>query len=409
MATTNVAMALGFGTNGLPMTTNGTTAFTNALKGGTGTTTLVQQQWSLNAFFKYLAGTTLPITTDANNFPSSTLSNNGMSITLQPQLDQAVINGQATPGTFVYNNDAYNIVGMLTTTVAYEDQPVWYYEAPIGVISAIGASQLGDLAWSSLITPVFTSFVSSMESCVSSAIAAQSQDDVAAAAEDAAEGAGIEGVEVGDVTLSLAVGAASFIGFAALIALPFLLDLLLHESYHNVTVYNLTNYFLTWELFPVEGTMTMFPVTGDGSNQQAPIPPMTSYAPPGLTPVPVASQADFSFVSDSEITGINYTLGFFMVDKYNVSVDVSARVEFNVPWIGENTLGLGSTPASQLAMQIGGRLKNGNDVVVTATLDYLDGQHPAPNGTAAYIYNSLVIFWEAQGGTTPPLLPGNNA
>jgi hypothetical protein len=403
--TINLNMAIGQGYQGMTMTSGQSGMLLEALVGGQETTSLVQQGWNLADGYRQAASSGFQIQYDQNGIPSATTSGGPISMTVQTQLNQAVISGQTPPTGFQYNGQTYNIVGMLTTTVGYEEQPVWYYEVPIGVVSSFAAAGFGSLAWSNLIKPIFQNFVQSVQNLLSASVEADSQAAVSEAATEAAADASIDAEEIGEVVLNLDVGVGSLISFGMAVALPFLLGMLFHESYHNLSVYNLTSYDLVWQpriLGKDEGTFVMYPVTGaDSTTPETVIPAMRSFAPPGIVPVPVATQANFSVVSDTKINGIDYAIDFEICQANTQNPGgPSVATQFSIPLLSPNGLcvpGATEYPPSRASMSYGATLMNGNPLAVSITFDYLSGEHPTPNnGPNAYMYNSIAVFWENQ-------------
>jgi hypothetical protein len=395
MTPSTIGLALGPASRGMPMTPYAETLLTRAVKNGE-TSAFVQQQWALNSFYQYMNELSdWPMQQTGQNYPFFFFQAEDGYLLTQCAMNEAVIQGETPPAGFEYGGSTYNIVGMLTVTIGYSEQPLWYIEAPVGVVESVAIPELASLAWSNLLQPIMRNFLGSIRQCLSSGMEAESQEDVAEGAAEAADDAAIEAEEVGEVVISLDVGVGALIGIALLVALPFLLSFLFHTTYHNLQVYNLTSYDLYWNTEIAEGVMSQYPVGGqDTTTPDFTIPAMTSYAPPGLNPVPVATNADFSFASTSDVTGINYRVFFnFLLAGTNEAVG-GAMAWITVPYWGDNLISIsqgGAEPEATLAMQcelllspipLGGNI----------SMDALDGKQPTPSGGSAYMYNSVVVF-----------------
>lgn len=107
-------------------------------------------------------------------------------------------------------------------------------------------SVLANLAWAGLVKPLLLGFWNGVRSCLSSSLEAASVETASEAAIAASEEAAVDGIIVEDAVVSMSVGAAALAGFVVLAAIPIILDLLAHPSYHTLKIYNLTSYDITW-------------------------------------------------------------------------------------------------------------------------------------------------------------------
>ena len=246
-----------------------------------------------------------------------------------------------------------------------------------------------------------------LKSCFSKCKSCASDDDAADAADDAAADAAVDGVQVGEDSVSMLATGGAFLGMAFLVAIPIVIQVLAHDTFHTVQVYNLlTNYDLQWSLaYQDSGAMNVEPVTGSGSTiPYTTIPAMANQAPPGLTPVYAASNATFGYANTNALAGFGYVLQFQLTAPGMTSPVVdTAYVLFFVPLEGSNGLAvnLGSLTDvgswyqnnnALLANQDTQASASDSNVVVTATFDYLTGQHPGPSGQDGYFYNSVLVF-----------------
>src|SRR5215831_14998812 len=163
-ALVNLGMAIGTARRGQPMTTPNLNVLTDAIQGSGYTSTLFHNEWRLGPMYRSLIAADWQVGSDANGNPHCNVQAGRGSIAISPALNHSVIQNQATPATFTSpaSGSKYNIVGMLTVTISYEEQSIWYIEAPVGVIDSFAISQLAGLAWTNLLRPIVQSFVNSL-------------------------------------------------------------------------------------------------------------------------------------------------------------------------------------------------------------------------------------------------------
>lgn len=421
-STTNISSVLGPAVSGTPLTPPMQAAIMSAAASGDGTRTYYGNQTVLTNFTSYLneLGDAAWIAdTDENGNPVYFAEQRGgdgnvLYLTLATQPDTDVLDGTTPPQQFTCDGQTYNIVGTITGTFSYNEEPNWYVEAPVAVIDLFPVGALLKIGWSNLISPCLTGFWNGVKTCFSKGAEAENIGDVDATAADAAEDAAVDGAEVAeDTTVSMVCGGLAFAGAAVLIAIPIILQAIAHQTYQTTTLYNLTPYDIDWSLgYLNEGVMNAAPVMGQGSSTLNPlIPAMTDSAPPGLQPVQMATEANFSFASTSEYEGLGYVLSFTLKNPATQDEVATAAAMFDVPFSGPNSLYATFNPTTS-AQVLYDDNQNINevtelsvtwdnpdvsdsdpDVTLQVTFDYLTGEHPLPgSGQNAYTYSSMCVF-----------------
>jgi len=411
---TSMPFALGPMTQGTPLSGLMQPLIQAATAGGPATKALFNQQNELSGFYTWLKSqpqSAWTQGTDAAGNPTYSIAQGACAVqvasVVNPPAGGSSGSGSApaASGQFQWNGGSYNVVGTLTTTITYNEAPVWHIEAPLGLATAYPIIQLGGVVWSSLLRPILTGFLNGVRSCFSSAASVTSEAEAAEAAETAADEAAVEGEVVADAEVSLVAGPAALVGLVLLVALPFIVGALIHPSYHNLAIYNLTPYNITWTLYLQEGAISAAPTTASGSNSyNTSIPAMSNFAPPGITPVPVAHQASFSFASTSEVKGLGYVIGFQLTDAQGAEVQTGAMA-FDVPFWGDNSLMASFGPigdpsdyysameGEHTQLSLGAAAATPGGVLnLTVTYDALSGEQTMPNGQSGYLYNSVAVF-----------------
>jgi hypothetical protein len=312
------------------------------------------------------------------------------------------LTGDQGAGGFTWAGGNYNIVGSITTTVVYDKTPAWYLTAPIGIASAVGQGVLANVAWPTLLGPLFRATLTGLQYACRGIVAMSVRmlPVIAAEACEAVTAAGIAAGFAFSVTGGLAV-----VGIVILIALPIILGLVMHESSQTLRFYNLTLYDVQWSLADVAyGILSSGPTSSVGSPDFLSVIPAGHYITVGQTQTLVYREADFTWGSDSQIHGIQYILALTITDPANNGQLVAnAAIAFDIPWAGDNSLVATFSPPSnitdlyddtqqEVSEAATQALANGKTLTLTVTYDYLDGEHTLPGGAEGYTYNSLTVL-----------------
>jgi hypothetical protein len=439
-STTTVPTCLGPSAPGTPLYPPQLSAIMNAAASGAGTQTYYQDQVVLDNFTIWLAqqgdAAWVADTDDNGNpcyfavqvggednemvAPSKPVTSyrelmeldesNSIYLILQTNPDTDVINGsQPAPG-FTWNGTTYQMAGTITGTFSYNQQPTWYIEVPVGIADTVGIGILSKVLWSQFISPLITSFWTGVKKALSSGSEATDLEGVESATGDAVDAAATTGADVGEgVAVDVVTGATAFCGIAILVAIPIILDIIAHPSYHTLTVYNLTPYDLDWTIgYQNEGVMNAAPVMGDGSTTLNPlIPAQANVAPPNLQPVDMSFEGNFSFASTSQYEGLGYVMSYTLTDPTTKEVVATAAGMWDIPFAGQNSLFATFDPGTDF-QSIYDDNQNVNEVTqmavsqaaagsasaidLSVTFDYLSGKHPTPSGQESYTYNSMAVF-----------------
>jgi len=409
---TSIPLGIGQQKSGVPMTADNKSALVAALQGGTATSTFFQNQNVGQNFTNYVgtAGQSAWIaSTDETTgnpvyFAAQQSGANSQAMVVQANIDQNAISSNTPSGSFSYNGQNYNILGSLEMTISYNTTPQWYFQAPLAVAEAYPFMKLTGIAWSSLLKPLLQRAANGVSSLFGNRNVPENGGDIANAGDDAAGDIAGDGIQAGEgITIDIAAGLGALGGMAVLVGLPVLLEALAHSTTHNLQVYNLTPYNITWSIAAQpHGTNNLAPTSSaSATTPDYVIAGAHSYAPPGITPVPCAVNAAFGFVSQSGYTGIAYVMTFVLTDPTTKQQIDSFAVMFDIPFTGDNSVSVMSgTPSDAGDWYDDQAGKNtvtsasatGNTTTMAATYDYLDGQHPGPGGQNQYIYNSLLVF-----------------
>lgn len=411
----NFQFVLGSAICGVPWTPTGQLLLLKGMQGGQGTAVFFSAQYAVGMLVSALNSGSVVWSqaSDANGYPTWTASlpifESALTITITTTVDSDVISGSTEPPSFTWEGNSYNVVGTFSGNVTYGDTSVWTIQVPVGLYSAIAVTALGSYAWSGLVSPLLNGFWQGVKSCFAQADSVVTAEEAAAASEEAAEEAAVEDTAVEGAEVSLETGGAAFIAIVVIAAVQYLLAKLDHITYHNLRVYNLTAYQITWQpptIYNDEATMISMPVLGDGSGSyDLVIPPLSSEVPPGGQSVEVASEASFAFASTSGFAGFAYVLPLALADASSGAVLGQAAALFDLPWGAHNSLygSFEDLDPQSLFDNWDGALKltqystsstlpDGNTVTMTMTYDYISGEQTAPDGQSAYLYNSLLVF-----------------
>ena len=341
-------------------------------------------------------------------------------------------NGIVVPNgsTFTLNGVEFQGMAMITHTVGYSNFTCSQTSRQIGYLAAgtVPAKVILPYVWAGLKTLV---------QAVSKGIQAlwnlatgggQAAESVAAqAAEDGEEAlvseAGVE-VEAGAVEAAGAAGIAAgtvFIAVAIVLAVVFIaISFILHNSYHAVRIWNITQYNMDWtywfdtEAGSDEGQLISGPgVVKDGTIQPTTILGASAKSKiPGVQGVPHASYGDINVVSSHEYNGIGYVLQLTLKDKNTDAVVQTVTAYYDIPFTGDNSTNITFDPVNDLGQWYGGNQGNNKSVyagaqsadglvVASTSYDYLNGQHAVPSqlggsSNEAYSYQSVLVVQEPQ-------------
>lgn len=401
---------------GIALTAEMQGTLAGALKGGQATAAYFANQNQIAKFAAWVNAKgkdAWTFGTDDHGSPTY-IADNGAGTTMVLATEPATdaINGTASPTGFPWGGQTYNMAGSMTGTLSYNQQQLWTIEVPLGLAEAIPITILAKYTWAGLVQPLLTGFWNGVVSCFSGAAEASTLAEAGEAAAVAATDAAVEAVVVEGVAVSMTAGVGALVGLAVLIALPFVIDVILHPSFQNLMVYNLTPFDMTWSLaFVNEGSMTMAPIISDDDTDfDYDILAMGAITPPGGgLPVNVAHEASFSFASGSLVRGLGYVMSLTLTDPSQGGQTVgSVMGMIDVPWSGSNSLAVAidsSDSGQAFYSATSGRYEQTSQVAtgqfgtlpVTATInyDYLTGEHKTASGSDAYSYNSMLVVQTA--------------
>lgn len=342
-----------------------------------------------------------------------------VSIQSTTAMDLDVVNNGANPTSVTFNGETYNVVGSIETTISFNGVTAWSVALPLTLLASVPTVVLSSIALKAFLVPILgkiyaglrTALQTEVEDGMSEAAidaAADAAADVAEISEEAIEEAGV------DAVLSLETGGLAMVGFVALIALQVGIELIIHPSYHQVLIYNLTPYDLNWGA-PVlmhDATITMMPVTNTTGNTPSQTLPAMSESSPSkwVAPVNMASMAQFSLYSDSEMYGVKWGLSFnLFAPGTTTEMSLPAAAMWDIPLGSSNSIGVGlNVPQSNLNSWVDSEegkhndvqlsalvsMSDGRTVLVANSIDYLHDTHPMSPGSTdtGYIYRSVLIF-----------------
>lgn len=402
-----LSFALGGGVSGVPLNAVAYQSLMSAMQGGQATAAYMQQQTTVQNFFNWLKTEGSAAWVSSTNavglpvlFAAQRSGSESISLVVSPNVDQAVVNGQTPPSSMTVNSDTYDVVGSVTVSLEYGETSIWLVEFPLGALTRLGIRALAGVAWADFLQPMLAGISRSI-----SLIGANAGEGGGAAAEgllaqQAAEEGGVDGAAVGADTLTFVIGAAATAAIVVLAALPAVLQVIAHPTYQGLQVVNLTPYQITWAIADqAHGAVAVEPAAGSGDPSTV-IPPSTPVTNGGATTT-VAPMGQFAFASQSEVSGIGYVMTFVLADPMTGETIDTAGVMFDIPFSGDNSLAVttggvsdpsgwySDTAGKNQATQQQSRAPS---YTITATYDYLDGEHPGPSGQMLYWYNSMVFF-----------------
>lgn len=330
-------------------------------------------------------------------------------------LQEDVVSGSTPPTTYDYNGTDYNIIGSIEQVIAYNNVSAWTITVPLMLAGSVPISALAGVAWKTLLSPA----ISKLYQGIKSALTTDAEDlttdaAVEAAADTAAEVATEVGIEVAeDATIDVLTGGLATIGFIGLIAVQIGIDMLIHPSYHQLLIYNFTEFNVQWGAPDLEKDtiITLQPVVNTTGNvPQNTLPAVSQSSPsPWIASVETASMAQFNVYSNSEVDGAKWGLSFTLTDPTtNSPVSQPVAAMWDIPLGSSNSIGLGTNVSQgQLHDWVKdqeGKNKvtylqqtvnaQGKSVTVSNSIDYLHDKHPMAPGSndTGYIYRSVLIF-----------------
>lgn len=225
-----------------------------------------------------------------------------------------------------------------------------------------------------------------------------------------------EGAEEGAIALE-----DVFIGVGIALAILFIvLSFVLHNSYHSVRVWNLTEYALDWVIHfdtsqaQDQVELVAGPVTYDSNNnitkyaRQQPV--SYSQAVPGSVKTWSCHYADLNINSSHESSGIdNCVLQYSLTDQSG-KVPYKVTIYFDIPFSGQNSTNVSldsrisdlqayydQNSGNNTNTQATTTSSDGN-ITLTTTYDFLSGKHGVPNtppGSSSnqqFFYQSVITI-----------------
>lgn len=188
----------------------------------------------------------------------------------------------------------------------------------------------------------------------------------------------------------------AFGGAVILIILLLIIEEVLHESYQNVYVYNLTSYDMHLRFpFKDEGDYHNLPSANIGAVSEP-------KGPGGIDLGRWYNGVAFRFQSDSEFHGLGYAMELELKDPKSQDVVKTYSCMFDIPFAGKSSLFASAKKQDNYeeyfqskagVNRVTSHKANDGEHEIIVTYDYLSGKHPEPEaGTELYLYNSLVVI-----------------
>lgn len=321
-----------------------------------------------------------------------------VSLTLTAKPNSDALGGKISVEQTQYNGQTYNLVGSMEMSYSAGDYG-WTTELFLKV-----AEQAADL--------VADQFAAAVVSVLQGVKSLFGLVDLAGTANvDAGEldAKAVESAEGEDTVAAF----GSFTALAVSSLIMALLQELLHYTQHNVTIINMTGQDVTWATpFLATGTeLTLGPVMASGSGNTPTyvtnniIAGAHAVQPAYLNLPQLYGQADLQFSTATQFTGLGEVFTLSFTDAGSGQA-YTATVAFTLPWSGENLLtatfdqvnpadfyAAMDWPTGPFFVSAGSADKK---YLVTATYDYLSGQHQGPGDAGTgYFYNSLIVIQPA--------------
>jgi hypothetical protein len=189
--------------------------------------------------------------------------------------------------------------------------------------------------------------------------------------------------------------AYTLVGLLVMVLIFVIVDLVLHESYHNVFVFNLTDKVLSYEI----------PHTYEGEHDHRAAMQIRQRLP-AVGPVGVDlghwyNASSFLVRSNSQFRGIGYAMTLRLQEPEGSREVGSFTCMFDIPFSGDNSLDVRAGIPSDLKRYYEGKegAQKTTEVSIQSgayqaivTYDFLSGKHRnRDTGTEEYGYNSLVV------------------
>lgn len=346
-------------------------------------------------------------------------------------------NGNIVPnGTkVVVNGVTYSGVGYVSQTCGYKNFEFAKISRTVGIGSAVSVA-------AKIILPYIITALKACRTAIGNAISKlfagkppTTPEDIQAEKTDAEttgesdileEGGGevtLEAAGTGGAEAAAGIAAGTvFIGVAVALAIVFIaLSFIVHNSYHQLRVWNMTKYTISWHsyidvnLSLPEGQFTSAPFVVNSDGSQTPINISGANCTsgiPGVKGPPQMYYQDFSVASSSEIKGIGYALYLKLADPETGEDRAGLAVYYDIPLGGTNSTNLTFEihpgeleqwyKASQgdnqnTSARAEGLGPDGKQIYATSSYDYLTGEHGVPGQTGgssneAYYYQSLLCI-----------------
>jgi hypothetical protein len=310
--------------------------------------------------------------------------------------------------TFKYEGNTYEVQGMISLDLVYNETTALNVNMPMGVIFGFSGVSIG--LWNKLIAPALAGIANLIQDIY--AIALNGPLAATRAAILTAQNLKIVGF------LGKALQASALV---ILIAIPIIIGVIMHPTAHTVQLVNLTDYKIKWDNPYMErGSMSYAPAYFDENDNEImdyEIPGKRKEEIPGIETNPVWHYADFRFSSNTQITGVHWAMPFTIKDKDDKRIcealvacwapfehngnGYSNRVWATMGDINAQTIltkGIENTNAQSDVVQAITPIEfthGGKKIQLSFDIDSLGGPSGSIDGMPAYLYHSKLVFSEA--------------
>lgn len=206
--------------------------------------------------------------------------------------------------------------------------------------------------------------------------------------------------------ISTSALAYTVVGIIVIAAIFFILSYVLHYSYQNLYIYNLTKYDLDFDYgYIYEGNPYNFETKHLRAKENR-------TGPNHIDLGSWYSATAFRFQSDSKFHGLGYALTLELKDSKTQNTYKKMACMFDIPFAGDNSLRASATYPEDIKsfyLNNEGEIKStehydsDGDIELIVTYDYLSGEHKDPETEEdSYLYNSLVIVREKESFSFNP-------